>query len=145
MPGAARRQQPLHPPVNVRYVVLQSRERGDLFVAGREMADRVGCARVAGQRERLATAAAEIDVAPRAASARLLHPRRAAEGVEGRRIRPNIGERVVAHRPEFKAGNGLGGVAGQHLARRHHGKIVIDAVVPDYYARLPKPCLGNRA
>lgn len=29
------------------------------------------------------------------------------------------------------------------LRRRHHGKIVIDAVVPDYYARFPKPCMGG--
>jgi pyrroloquinoline quinone biosynthesis protein E len=29
------------------------------------------------------------------------------------------------------------------LRREHHGKIVIDAVVPDYYARYPKPCVGG--
>ena len=29
------------------------------------------------------------------------------------------------------------------LRQRHHGKIVIDAVVPDYYARFPKPCMGG--
>ena len=29
------------------------------------------------------------------------------------------------------------------LRQRHHGEIVIDAVVPDYYARLPKPCVGG--
>ena len=29
------------------------------------------------------------------------------------------------------------------LRRRHHGKIVIDAVLPDYYARFPKPCVGG--
>jgi PqqA peptide cyclase len=29
------------------------------------------------------------------------------------------------------------------LRRRHHGEIVIDAVVPDYYSRLPKPCVGG--
>ena len=28
-------------------------------------------------------------------------------------------------------------------ARRHHGRIVIDAVVPDYHARFPKPCVGG--
>jgi pyrroloquinoline quinone biosynthesis protein E len=33
--------------------------------------------------------------------------------------------------------------AVEELRRRHHGKIVIDAVVPDYYARLPKPCVGG--
>jgi pyrroloquinoline quinone biosynthesis protein E len=29
------------------------------------------------------------------------------------------------------------------LRTRHHGEIVIDAVVPDYHARLPKPCVGG--
>lgn len=29
------------------------------------------------------------------------------------------------------------------LRRLHHGRIVIDAVVPDYHARLPKPCMGG--
>ena len=29
------------------------------------------------------------------------------------------------------------------LRQRHHGKIVIDAVTPDYYARFPKPCVGG--
>ena len=31
----------------------------------------------------------------------------------------------------------------EELRRRHHGQIVIDAVVPDYHARLPKPCVGG--
>ena len=34
-------------------------------------------------------------------------------------------------------------VAVEELRRRHRGEIVIDAVVPDYYARLPKPCVGG--
>jgi PqqA peptide cyclase len=29
------------------------------------------------------------------------------------------------------------------LRKQHHGRIVIDAVVPDYYARYPKPCVGG--
>jgi len=29
------------------------------------------------------------------------------------------------------------------LRRQHHGRIVIDAVVPDYHARTPKPCVGG--
>jgi pyrroloquinoline quinone biosynthesis protein E len=29
------------------------------------------------------------------------------------------------------------------LRARHHGTIVIDSVVPDYYARVPKPCMGG--
>ncbi len=29
------------------------------------------------------------------------------------------------------------------LRTKHHGRIVIDAVIPDYYARFPKPCVGG--
>lgn len=29
------------------------------------------------------------------------------------------------------------------LRQKHFGKIVIDSVIPDYYARLPKPCMGG--
>src|SRR5262249_13983718 len=29
------------------------------------------------------------------------------------------------------------------LRQQHQGRIVIDAVVPDYHARLPKPCVGG--
>ena len=31
----------------------------------------------------------------------------------------------------------------EELRARHHGKIVIDAVTPDYHARYPKPCVGG--
>jgi pyrroloquinoline quinone biosynthesis protein E len=31
----------------------------------------------------------------------------------------------------------------EDLRVRHHGRIVIDSVVPDYYARFPKPCVGG--
>jgi len=31
----------------------------------------------------------------------------------------------------------------EELRKKHHGAIVIDAVVPDYHARLPKPCVGG--
>ncbi len=31
----------------------------------------------------------------------------------------------------------------EELRRKHQGQIVIDAVVPDYHARLPKPCVGG--
>jgi len=31
----------------------------------------------------------------------------------------------------------------ERLRETHYGRIVIDAVVPDYYARLPKPCVGG--
>ncbi len=33
--------------------------------------------------------------------------------------------------------------AVEELRRSHQGEIVIDAVLPDYYARFPKPCLGG--
>jgi len=33
--------------------------------------------------------------------------------------------------------------AVEELRKRHHGRIVIDAVVPDYHARFPKPCVGG--
>jgi pyrroloquinoline quinone biosynthesis protein E len=33
--------------------------------------------------------------------------------------------------------------AVETLRARHHGRIVIDAVVPDYHARFPKPCVGG--
>src|SRR5581483_11045650 len=33
--------------------------------------------------------------------------------------------------------------AVDELRKRHHGRIVIDAVVPDYHARFPKPCVGG--
>lgn len=31
----------------------------------------------------------------------------------------------------------------EQLRETHRGRIVIDAVVPDYYARFPKPCVGG--
>jgi pyrroloquinoline quinone biosynthesis protein E len=31
----------------------------------------------------------------------------------------------------------------EELRARHRGRIVIDAVVPDYFARYPKPCVGG--
>jgi PqqA peptide cyclase len=31
----------------------------------------------------------------------------------------------------------------ERLREQHHGRIVIDAVVPDYYARFPKACVGG--
>jgi pyrroloquinoline quinone biosynthesis protein E len=33
--------------------------------------------------------------------------------------------------------------AVEALRAKHHGQIVIDAVVPDYYARFPKACVGG--
>src|SRR3984957_19792890 len=99
-----------HAPIGVRRVVLEGCKRRDLVVARRKMTDRIGGGSVAGQRKGLAAAAAEIDVAAGAALARFFHPRRAAEGIESRRILPDIGERMLSHRPEFETWDRLGGV-----------------------------------
>src|SRR5262249_23126401 len=107
-----------HAPIDVRRVRPDDREFGDKRVMGSEVAHRVRCGGIAGEREGLAATAAEIELAARAACARLLHPRGAAEGIEGRVIPPVIGERSLAHVPEFEAGYRLGGMTGQHFARR---------------------------
>src|SRR5262249_26451222 len=52
--------------------------------------------------------------------------------IENRAARRPSGERVEP-----------AGAAVEELRARHHGRIVIDAVVPDYYARYPKPCVGG--
>ncbi len=78
-------------PVSIGFVGLNLGERGNLLVMRCEMADRIGRKRIAGNRESLAAAAAEIDVAPRATSARLLHPVGATKGVKRRRIGPDVG------------------------------------------------------
>src|SRR5262245_29911880 len=60
--------------IDVRRVVALRGELGDQRVGWREVAYRVGRPRVAGEREGLAPAAAEILLPARAARARLLHP-----------------------------------------------------------------------
>src|SRR6516225_12432607 len=97
-----------HAAVHVGSVGPHCREFGDAGMVGSKMARRIGGGGVAGQREGLTAAAAEIELATRAARARFLHPRAAAEGIEGRRVRPDIGERMLAHVPEFKTRNRLG-------------------------------------
>src|SRR5882672_8752449 len=89
----------------------------DLVMQRRQRAGRVGIPGVAGQREGLAAAAAEIGFAEFAGLARLGHPPGAAIAVESFRVLPDPGDRVVrAHRFEFQPGDALGGVARQHLA-----------------------------
>src|SRR5258706_15541260 len=109
-----------HAPIDVRRLGPDRREFRDPSMIRSEVTNRVGCGGVTGKGEGLAAATAEIELATRTARARLLHPRRAAESIEGRRVRPDIRERMLAHVPKFKAGNRLGGVAGQHLAPRRH-------------------------
>src|SRR3954470_20527263 len=90
----------------------------DFFMHRRQRAGRVGIAGIAGQREGLAAAAAEIDFLEFAALARLGHPAGAAIAVEGFGILPDPGDRMIrAHGFEFESGDALRRVAGQHLAR----------------------------
>src|SRR5262245_26039996 len=72
-----------HVPVSVGNLGLDCGEPGNLCVVGREVAHRVRCG---GEREGLAPTTAEIELAARAACARLLHPCGAAEDIEGRGI-----------------------------------------------------------
>src|SRR5260370_15949691 len=89
----------------------------NLLMQRRQRAGRISIAGIAGQREGLAAAAAEIDFPELAAPARLRHPAGAAITVEGLGILPDPGDRMVrSHRFEFESGNGLGGVAGPDLA-----------------------------
>src|SRR6476659_6805575 len=62
---------------------LGAGKRHHLAVIGRERASRIGVAGIAGDGHGLAAASAEVDLAERARAAGLLHPFRAAEGVEG--------------------------------------------------------------
>src|SRR5262245_42346996 len=84
----------------------------------RQMTDRIGRARIAGDGEGLAAAAAEIDVTPLAALARLRQPVGAAERHERRRRLPDLGERMVADIPELQLRNAFRRMTGQHLAGR---------------------------
>ena len=106
-----------HAPIDVRRVGLDSRKLCDPRVVRRKLAYRIGCGSITGKGEGLATAAPKIELAARTACAWLLHPCGAAEGIEGRGVCPDVSERMLAHVPEFQAGERLGGVTGQHLAR----------------------------
>src|ERR1700733_14267355 len=93
----------------------------NLLMQRRQRAGRGGIAGIAGQREGLAAAAAEIDFPELAALARLRHPAGTAITVEGLGVLPDPGDRMIRpHRFEFEPGNGFGGVAGQDLAGRRN-------------------------
>jgi hypothetical protein len=55
-----------------------------------EMADGIGCGGIASEQKRLAAAAAEIDLATRAARAGFSHPFRSPKRLERGRILPDI-------------------------------------------------------
>ena len=78
-----------HPAPDERRIVVGGKvggHRGEPGVQRRFLADRVGRRGVAGKRHRLAAAAAEVDLAPLAAAAGLLHPVGAAERLERRPV-----------------------------------------------------------
>jgi hypothetical protein len=69
----------------------------DRAVPGRQRAGRIGRGGVAGERERLAAAAAEVDAALVAGPAGRRHPVLAAERAQRRRIAPDVGKRTLSH------------------------------------------------
>jgi hypothetical protein len=84
------------------------------------MANWIGCGSISRENKSLAPAAAEIDFAPIATAAGLLHPGGASKCLECWRIRPDIGKRMVLHPPEIETWDHFSGVARQHLARGCH-------------------------
>src|SRR5207244_12528398 len=91
----------------------------NLLMLRRQRAGRIGVAGIPGQCKGLAAAAAEIDLPELAAFARLRHPGGAAIAVEGFRVLPDPGNRMVrSHRLELETGNAFRGMARQDLAGR---------------------------
>src|SRR6266542_1364388 len=88
----------------------------------RKMADRVGGGGVAGQEEGLAAAAAEVDLAPLTASARLGHPVRAAKAPEHRGVEPDAFERGIPDVGERQARDLARGLTGQDCSVRRNGQ-----------------------
>ena len=97
------------------------------------MAGRIRHGGVASDGESLATASAEVDLAPIAGATGLLHPSFASEGLEGCAMAPNIREGAFAQIVEDEAGKRLRGVAGQHAPR---GRDDDDRASPAPHARL---------
>src|SRR5882762_5513323 len=87
-----------HPAVDEgwRRVVRRRDRLGQAPALGREVTDRVGGRRVAGQREGLAAAAAPIYLAALARAAGLEHPIGPAEPVEGVGFAPDLGQAHVS-------------------------------------------------
>src|SRR3954467_5860052 len=89
-----------------------------LRMVRRQMTCGIRGAGIAGEQEGLAAAAAEIYFLARAAATGLQHPVIAAEGAEGRRALPDLGEPMFAYIPELEPGNRFRGMTGQHAAGR---------------------------
>src|SRR6478752_4288773 len=96
--GAARiRSRNHHAVPRSRRVVGCRHRRLDQLVIRGEMTDGVSAGGVAGEREGLATTAAEVDFATVATAARVRHPFVATELLEQWRLRPDPLKRVLAH------------------------------------------------
>ena len=104
--------------------------------------------------------AAEVDAARPAADRQRRHASRqhrsrrrdgrarAVARREARRDRACAVLRLGAEEPraadaDARAGRARGRRRSSACASEHHGRIVIDAVMPDYYARFPKACMGG--
>src|SRR5919109_2018914 len=94
--------------------------RDDAVVMRREPADRIGGSRVACQPQRLAAAAAEVDLlsSERARPARLLHPVGPPEARERVRLAPDPLERMLADVCELEPRDRRRRLAGQNVAVR---------------------------
>ena len=103
----------------------------------RKVACWVGCVRISRKREGLATATAEIDFLSGTGAARLLHPVKAPEPIEGRTVVPDRAERLLLHIVEGQR-KSFRSVAGQHLALGLDGD---DVLRPAAHARLRELCV----
>src|SRR5690606_11025386 len=89
--------------------------------------------RVSREEKGLAAAASEVKRALGAGPARILHPALAAEGLEPRRTRPDLGEATRVDAPEFEPFDARGGVSGEHCPVRREDD---DAPCPAVHAGL---------
>ena len=71
---------------------------GHDLVIGGQMTDRIGARRIAGQLERLAAAATEIELAAVTATAGFRHPARATEALEDGGMCPDPGQGMLTGR-----------------------------------------------
>src|SRR5262249_18370863 len=93
------------------------RQLRDKAVIRRQVANRIGRPSISRKHEGLAAAPAEVVITPGTGSARLPHPVCPAEFQKCRRAMPDAFKRVLAHIPEFEAGDNLGGMTRKHPTR----------------------------
>src|SRR4029453_11489683 len=88
----------------------------DQVMLGGKSADRIGGGGIAGEQERLAAAAAEIDLPAVAAPAWLGHPRCFTKAPKDRRVEPDFRERRLSRAGEFQSRNLASALARKHRA-----------------------------